>query len=175
MVIDECGQTAVKRTGKGVKIGFEEEAVREYSALLCITMRFALIFGAGVAAGALAAYAVLHRRVSQRNTTLDGDSHEASQAASPGSAKLAVGAGGENVFALFPQLCGSISRLFCTAVDVLKEEQLSRNRLFFGDDGQLKIEGSFVIVVGLGGVGACQYCVCSCQGRSHHYLCQCCA
>lgn len=36
---------------------------------------------------------------------------------------------------------------------MLKTEQVSRNRLFFGDGGQTLIEGSFVVVVGLGGVG----------------------
>lgn len=39
------------------------------------------------------------------------------------------------------------------AVDVLKEEQLSRNTLFFGEAGQAAIQKSFVVVVGLGGVG----------------------
>ena len=33
-------------------------------------------------------------------------------------------------------------------------EQLSRNRQFFGNDGQDNIENAFVIVVGLGGVGS---------------------
>jgi hypothetical protein len=33
-------------------------------------------------------------------------------------------------------------------------EQLARNRAFFGDDGLSKIRGSFVIVVGAGGVGS---------------------
>lgn len=36
----------------------------------------------------------------------------------------------------------------------LLAEQLSRNRLFFGDDGQEALEGAFVVVVGLGGVGS---------------------
>jgi tRNA A37 threonylcarbamoyladenosine dehydratase len=36
----------------------------------------------------------------------------------------------------------------------LKAEQLSRNRQFFDDDGQDRIESSFVVVVGLGGVGS---------------------
>jgi len=33
-------------------------------------------------------------------------------------------------------------------------EQLSRNRQFFGDEGQAKVEGAFVVVVGCGGVGS---------------------
>jgi hypothetical protein len=33
-------------------------------------------------------------------------------------------------------------------------EQLARNRAFFGDDGLSKIRGSFVIIVGAGGVGS---------------------
>eukprot|EP00730_Choanoeca_flexa_P019116 TRINITY_DN9329_c0_g1_i2.p1 TRINITY_DN9329_c0_g1~~TRINITY_DN9329_c0_g1_i2.p1 ORF type:complete len:504 (+),score=118.47 TRINITY_DN9329_c0_g1_i2:1191-2702(+) len=36
----------------------------------------------------------------------------------------------------------------------LLEEQLSRNKLYFGDDGQAKFSSSFVVVVGLGGVGS---------------------
>lgn len=36
----------------------------------------------------------------------------------------------------------------------LIREQLSRNYLFFGDDGMEKIRQSFVIVVGVGGVGS---------------------
>lgn len=38
-------------------------------------------------------------------------------------------------------------------VDMMAE-QLSRNALFFGVDGQPKIEGAFVVVVGMGGVGS---------------------
>ena len=38
--------------------------------------------------------------------------------------------------------------------DPLFTEQLSRNRQFFGNDGQDNIENAFVIVVGLGGVGS---------------------
>lgn len=37
--------------------------------------------------------------------------------------------------------------------DEIYREQFVRNRKFFGDDGQDKVEGAFVIVVGLGGVG----------------------
>lgn len=33
-------------------------------------------------------------------------------------------------------------------------EQLSRNTLFLGDEGQRALRGSFVVVVGLGGVGS---------------------
>ncbi|KKA30889.1 hypothetical protein TD95_004548 [Thielaviopsis punctulata] len=33
-------------------------------------------------------------------------------------------------------------------------EQLARNRVFLGDDGLAKLRGSFVVVVGLGGVGS---------------------
>eukprot|EP00966_Prymnesium_polylepis_P244249 5648576-Prymnesium_polylepis.1 len=33
-------------------------------------------------------------------------------------------------------------------------EQLSRNRAFLGDAGQAAVEGSFVVVVGLGGIGS---------------------
>jgi hypothetical protein len=33
-------------------------------------------------------------------------------------------------------------------------EQLARNRVFFGDQGLLKIRNAFVIVVGAGGVGS---------------------
>jgi len=36
----------------------------------------------------------------------------------------------------------------------LKREQLSRNEQFFGVEGQAAIEGAFVVVVGLGGVGS---------------------
>lgn len=36
----------------------------------------------------------------------------------------------------------------------LLTEQLSRNRFFFGDDAQSKIERAFVVVVGCGGVGS---------------------
>ncbi len=39
-------------------------------------------------------------------------------------------------------------------VPSLKSEQLSRNRQFFDDDGQDRIERAFVVVVGLGGVGS---------------------
>lgn len=34
-------------------------------------------------------------------------------------------------------------------------EQLSRNASFFGEEGQRCVETAFVVVVGLGGVGAC--------------------
>lgn len=37
--------------------------------------------------------------------------------------------------------------------DEIYREQFVRNRKFFGDAGQDKVEGAFVIVVGLGGVG----------------------
>eukprot|EP00920_Eleutheroschizon_duboscqi_P034422 GHVT01082619.1.p2 GENE.GHVT01082619.1~~GHVT01082619.1.p2 ORF type:complete len:156 (-),score=15.73 GHVT01082619.1:659-1126(-) len=46
--------------------------------------------------------------------------------------------------------------LECTKVAeeaLLKKEQFSRNRQFFGDEGQRIIEQRFVVVVGLGGVG----------------------
>ena len=43
----------------------------------------------------------------------------------------------------------------CVADAVLKEEQLSRIRLFFGDEGLALVESAFVVVVGLGGVGTC--------------------
>lgn len=36
----------------------------------------------------------------------------------------------------------------------LIQEQLSRNYLFFGEEGMQKIRGSFVVVVGVGGVGS---------------------
>lgn len=36
----------------------------------------------------------------------------------------------------------------------LMKEQFSRNTLFFGDKGQAKVRGSFVVVIGLGGVGS---------------------
>ena len=36
----------------------------------------------------------------------------------------------------------------------IQAEQLSRNRQFFGDKGQDAVEGAFVVVVGLGGVGS---------------------
>ena len=36
------------------------------------------------------------------------------------------------------------------AETVLKREQLSRNEQFFGEEAQKKIEGSFVVVVGVG-------------------------
>jgi tRNA A37 threonylcarbamoyladenosine dehydratase len=36
----------------------------------------------------------------------------------------------------------------------LLAEQLSRNRQFFGDEGQARIQGAHVVVVGLGGVGS---------------------
>lgn len=38
--------------------------------------------------------------------------------------------------------------------DGLREEQLSRHTLYFGEDGMSKLRGSSVIVVGLGGVGS---------------------
>jgi tRNA threonylcarbamoyladenosine dehydratase len=38
--------------------------------------------------------------------------------------------------------------------DVIVSEQLSRNLQFFGRDAMEKIVGSFVVVVGLGGVGS---------------------
>eukprot|EP00920_Eleutheroschizon_duboscqi_P034421 GHVT01082618.1.p1 GENE.GHVT01082618.1~~GHVT01082618.1.p1 ORF type:complete len:469 (-),score=31.93 GHVT01082618.1:713-2119(-) len=47
--------------------------------------------------------------------------------------------------------------LECTKVAeeaLLKKEQFSRNRQFFGDEGQRIIEQRFVVVVGLGGVGS---------------------
>ncbi len=37
---------------------------------------------------------------------------------------------------------------------VLKLEQLSRIRLFFGEEGQRLVQQAFVVIVGLGGVGA---------------------
>ncbi len=36
----------------------------------------------------------------------------------------------------------------------LMAEQLSRNKLFFGERGQARVSGAFVVVVGLGGVGS---------------------
>lgn len=49
-----------------------------------------------------------------------------------------------------------LSRAIHAGKDVasLKSEQLSRNRQFFDDDGQDRIERAFVVVVGLGGVGS---------------------
>eukprot|EP00924_Labyrinthula_sp_SR-Ha-C_P008977 snap_masked-scaffold_2-processed-gene-8.24-mRNA-1 protein AED:0.02 eAED:0.02 QI:0/-1/0/1/-1/1/1/0/454 len=41
-----------------------------------------------------------------------------------------------------------------TSLKMLKEEQLSRNISFFGRAGQQRIEQSFIVVVGLGGVGS---------------------
>ncbi len=38
--------------------------------------------------------------------------------------------------------------------DEIKKEQFSRNIAFFGSDGQEKVHGSFVVVIGLGGVGS---------------------
>lgn len=38
--------------------------------------------------------------------------------------------------------------------DLLLDEQLSRGRVFLGDDAQARMEDTFVVVVGLGGVGS---------------------
>ena len=37
--------------------------------------------------------------------------------------------------------------------EVIVRESLARNYVFFGEEGMKKIRGSFVVVVGLGGVG----------------------
>ena len=51
--------------------------------------------------------------------------------------------------------CKTGTRAPPTAADQeLMKEQLSRNTLFFGERGQQKLAGAFVVVVGLGGVGS---------------------
>jgi tRNA A37 threonylcarbamoyladenosine dehydratase len=39
-------------------------------------------------------------------------------------------------------------------LDAVTLEQFSRNRLYFGEAGQARLQGAFVVVVGLGGVGS---------------------
>jgi tRNA A37 threonylcarbamoyladenosine dehydratase len=41
--------------------------------------------------------------------------------------------------------------------DEIYREQFTRNSKFFGEEGQARVEGSFVVVVGLGGVGVSRY------------------
>ena len=40
------------------------------------------------------------------------------------------------------------------ANETIRKEQLSRGYLFFGEEGQEKIDGAYVVVVGVGGVGS---------------------
>lgn len=42
--------------------------------------------------------------------------------------------------------------------DLIIRESLARNYVFFGDEGMEKVRNSFVIVVGLGGVGVSDQC-----------------
>lgn len=48
----------------------------------------------------------------------------------------------------------SSSRIHSKTTPDLVLEQLARNRVFLGDDGLSKVRGSFVVVVGCGGVGS---------------------
>jgi hypothetical protein len=66
---------------------------------------------------------------------------------------------GGNCMALSTTPLNEYSFNFPDHDDSLLREQLSRNSYFFGEDGQRSVEGSFVIVVGLGGVGALAYAV----------------
>ena len=99
--------------------------------------------------GAIAATAVclsVAWRREKRANGAQGSQHRGSEVGGQSSLDDSSKAPGSNP----PGFSGPLPKLS----EELRAEQLSRNVLFFGDEGMAKIRGSTVIVVGLGGVGS---------------------
>ncbi|PRW51003.1 NAD(P)-binding Rossmann-fold superfamily isoform 1 [Chlorella sorokiniana] len=106
----------------------------------------ALGFAAGAALGAGALYLYTRSQRCQQTAAPPDSAAAAQQLASAGGAALP---GAAAAAALHSPIDMS-----CFEQDEILEEQLTRNVQFFGLEAQKRIGGSFVVVVGLGGVGS---------------------
>ena len=95
----------------------------------------------GFALGALVTYYVCSRR-EEKVTAGDrgGRPKSVAEKGSTGSSAVHVGASG--------------AKMTDVLTDEVLNEHFQRNIQFFGEEGQLKVAGSFVVVIGLGGVGS---------------------